>query len=83
MTDETDEQEESVTETWNMSCPNCGRDDRIIVLASAWVQLTADGTEEPRCGYGGEEWDEHSPCRCLACEFESEVTEFDVKEEAE
>lgn len=52
----------SVREEHGMTCPKCGRDDKLEIVAGIWVQLVPDGTQDSDDGHMY--WDGDSECRC-------------------
>lgn len=69
----------SVRDDWEMECPKCRSDSKIMILASTWVALTFDGTED----MGGHEWDEDSSCMCQSCGHRGTVFNFQLQDEPE
>ena len=66
----------TVREFWGLVCPKCRRDDCLQVGIEALVLLLPDGT----LGVGDDEWGQHSPCGCTACNHWETVKSFDVSE---
>lgn len=62
----------TVFEKWGMRCPNCGRDDKLLVSIDCMARLLPDGTN----GVGAPTWDSESYCHCEACDFGDEVSHF-------
>lgn len=56
----------TVSETFGLACPGCGRDDEIVVVAYVSVHLTPDGSETFD---GNHEWDRDSSARCDSCGY--------------
>ena len=49
-------------------CPKCGNDERLLVVANVWLDVTDDGSvpsEEP--GRGDHEWDDNAATECSRC----------------
>jgi hypothetical protein len=36
---------ETVSSTWPMRCPKCGKDDEIDICADVWVRVCPEGTD--------------------------------------
>jgi hypothetical protein len=66
----------TVRETYGLACPNCGRDDWIVVGMGTLVLLLPDGTESA----GDEVWGIDSPCGCTACDHWDIVKSFAIAE---
>ena len=62
--------------SFNMFCPKCGSADQIDIAATVWVRLTADGTDTDEAADGGHFWDDDSHARCVACDHQGTVKEF-------
>ena len=62
--------------SFNMLCPKCGSADQIDIAATVWVRLTADGTDTDEAADGGHFWDDDSRARCIACDHQGTVKEF-------
>jgi hypothetical protein len=72
----------TVTDNHDMSCPQCHKDDQIDVVASIWVRLTPDGTDDSGAlGGSQQEWDNNSHCICRACGYHSNVGKFTINHE--
>jgi hypothetical protein len=64
----------------NVCCPKCGQDDRFIIAASVFAEVTDDGADVASPKFGnGFEWDDESYCRCPECEFEGKLKDFRMK----
>jgi hypothetical protein len=63
-----------------LSCPVCGQEDTINVLAKVWVELNDDGTDayaDTLDMKGGPEWDENSEADCPDCGFSGLMGDFE------
>lgn len=63
----------TVKENWDMTCPGCGEDCAINVVALVTVRLTHDGTDITD---GNHEWDDKSDASCELCHFHGNVSNF-------
>lgn len=55
-----------------MRCPDCGNYGPFRILASVWVDVLDEGTED--CD--GFEWEDDSPCECRNCDYTATVGDF-------
>jgi DNA-directed RNA polymerase subunit RPC12/RpoP len=69
----------TVRKEWNMACPDCGADDRLIVTFQSEALLTPNGTDDDE-GSGDHEWDDQSPIRCDECGWGGKVEDTEVKD---
>jgi Pyruvate/2-oxoacid:ferredoxin oxidoreductase delta subunit len=70
---------ETVTETWNMACPECGADDQIDIAAQIWIRLCPDGTDAAAAANGDHEWRDTDAAVCHGCGHQSTVAAFTRK----
>lgn len=63
----------SVSEEWNMICPQCGDDEELYVTFTGEAKLFPNGTEDD----GDHEWDSRSKCRC-GCGWEGTVKDCET-----
>lgn len=68
----------TVRDIFQLACPRCGSDEHLKVAVVVWVDITPDGTVDN--GWAAHEWWECSRCLCAACDHESSILEFTVKE---
>lgn len=61
-----------------IACPSCGQADSFGVQATAWFDVTDDGTEFDYSA-GGPEWDDSSPIICRSCYNQGTVGDFRKK----
>ena len=71
---------QTVTKTWGMTCPGCGKDDRLDVAAMLWLRVTPEGTDADLSHDGSHEWDSNSNCLC-GCGWQGKV--YDARTTAE
>jgi hypothetical protein len=64
----------SVSEEWEIICPDCKQDDSIHIHATAEVLLTRRGTEPVDCDTV---WDDASIAHCTHCGFTGTVRDFE------
>ena len=64
----------SIREEWGMCCPYCDKDSGIGIVASVWLDFTADGTSAE----GDHEWGLKSLCECKECNFTGKAKDFMV-----
>lgn len=55
-----------------MACPRCFTALDLRVTYTGTCKLTPEGSED----VGNHDWDEHSLCRCMRCEFSAPVSAF-------
>jgi hypothetical protein len=67
----------SMTNVFDMRCPNCGADDCIDIQARLWVRVTAEGTDADASENGDHEWTQDSPAHCTACGYCRRVRDFE------
>ena len=63
----------TVSEAWEMTCPQCHRDDDIRIKAMIAVILTPHGTDPTD---SDTEWDDASIALCSHCRFTGTVRDF-------
>ena len=63
----------TVSEAWEMICPQCHRDDDIRIRATIAVILTRHGTDPTD---SDTEWDDASIALCNHCRFTGTVRDF-------
>jgi hypothetical protein len=61
---------------WGFRCPECGRDDAIVVAATVWARLGPDGSDIGLFENEAHEWDLRSMARCDACDFQARLVSF-------
>ena len=66
----------SVSEEWQMDCPECGRDEKIFINGRVELLLTPDGTENTCSNFA--DWDDNSYAHCGHCFFEGTVKNFKI-----
>ena len=59
----------TVKDTWDIACPECGRDDQMNIELQVTARLTPDGTET----FGDHEWSSESDCWCAACNWQGQI----------
>ena len=64
----------SVSEAWQMICPQCRRDDNIRIFATVEVLLVPEGTNEVDDGTTA--WDNHNSAYCHPCGFSGILQDF-------
>ena len=64
----------SVSEAWEMICPDCHRDDEIRIKATIAVILHRHGTDPTD---SDTEWDDASIAFCKHCGFTGAVRDFE------
>lgn len=57
---------------YDLACPRCANDQRLIVEISTLAHLSAEGTEP----FGDQYWGPSSACRCPQCDYHATVTAF-------
>jgi hypothetical protein len=67
----------SMTNAFDMRCPNCGAEDCIDIQARLWVHVTDDGTDPDASDNGNHEWTQDSPALCTACGYCWRVRDFE------
>ncbi len=72
----------TVREAWEMACPQCKRDSRLLVQTLQWARLVPDGTDSDFVpdGYGDTDWNAASACECEACGWSGTVAQAELKE---
>jgi hypothetical protein len=75
-----DDVEKQPGNSFEMSCPKCGSGERIDIAATVWVRLTPDGTDADLAADGGHFWEDDSAGRCVACDHQGTVRDFDPDE---
>ena len=69
---------------FGLSCPKCGRSDRIDICADVWVRLTRDGTDADQSRCGDHMWGDDSTALCTECHWAGPVKELvETGEDAE
>jgi len=68
---------ETVRQLFNLVCPSCGDDEHLMVVITAWADLSTDGTEAT----GDHEWDDTSSCACTACGHSGTVKHFRINQQ--
>lgn len=69
----------TVSETWEMRCPECQRDDRIDITAMIDIRLTPDGSSIDEAEDGDHYWDDNHLAQCRACGHSATVGTFAVR----
>ena len=59
---------------FDLKCPGCGRQDRLRIEATVWLDVTADGTDANNSDH---EFEPTSTAYCQACEFTGTVADFE------
>ena len=67
----------TVSEEWGMCCPQCKKDDELLVECLVWADLTPDGTDQ----HLGTDWHPESRCACSHCKWLGTVKEAQIPEE--
>lgn len=58
--------------TYDLVCPRCVNDQRLIVEISTLAHLSTEGTEP----FGDQYWGPSSACRCPQCDYHATVADF-------
>ncbi|MCY4587100.1 MAG: hypothetical protein OXB98_13780 [Bryobacterales bacterium] len=58
---------QTISEAWQMICPECHRDDNIRIFATVEVVLTPQGTDEAEDSTTV--WDNHNSAYCNRCGY--------------
>ena len=64
-----------------LRCPKCGSCEPLNVTISLTIPIYDDGFEFPRQEDHTIYWDDKNPCRCDECDYDGDVSDFNVKEE--
>lgn len=59
----------------DLICPNCGDRDNLKIELTTWGWMMEDGIDHD----GDNEYEDSSPCRCMACMFEGTLKDFTVE----
>ena len=62
----------SLRTIYDLVCPRCANDQRLIVEISTLAHLSAEGTEP----FGDQYWGQSSACRCPQCDYHATVAAF-------
>src|SRR4051812_28198418 len=62
---------------FDLRCPQCHKDDKIEILAKAWVRITPIGTDASLTSTLDHQWHGTSQCRCGHCGFDRYVVYFE------
>ena len=62
----------SLRTTYDLVCPRCADDRRLIVEISTLAHLSAEGTEP----FGDQYWGPSSVCRCPQCDYHATIASF-------
>lgn len=68
---------ETVRKLFDLACPQCKSDEHLMVVITAWAELSPDGTEAT----GDHEWDDTSACTCSACDLSGNVKNFRIDQQ--
>ena len=71
---------QTVSEAWQMICPECHRDDNIRIFATVEVVLTPQGTDEAEDSTTI--WDNHTNAYCNHCCYSGILQDFRDAHEA-
>jgi len=74
MTTSSNARTETVRQLFEMACPDCSSDEHLMVVITAWAELSADGTDPS----GAHDWDDASSCKCNACDRIGTVKDFRI-----
>lgn len=62
-----------------MRCPECGNEDKLLILAEVWVAMTDEGSDpfdDDLKLRGDIDYDNDSSCSCPQCGHEDELRKF-------
>lgn len=66
---------------FGLSCPKCGRSDRIDICVEVWARLTRDGTDGGESADGDHMWDDDSTALCGDCHWGGTVKQLNKDDE--
>lgn len=64
---------DEVKNEFGICCPKCGKEDKIQIVGTTWLDLTPDGTDASNADH---EWDQDSRCWCHRCDYQDVVGGF-------
>lgn len=68
---------DTVSDIFNVRCPDCGSDSALMVVITVLAHLSPDGTDPD----DDHHWDDESNCICGACDRIGTVKDFRINNE--